>query len=754
MDMLLINTLMGPSTLPSEPAQQPSNPPSNHGDLVHVPASVPSGVHPATSHCSPRGAHLPNSCAPHHPAATTNCFGPHLPPSPPMAQPLHGEHPSFGHPPQRVFEPPAVVNGPSPPLYSSPPSGYYGGMTQYYPPPPPGCGGGTTLHYPPLPPGYGGGTTPYYPPLSSTVHRPSARPPCSQPLPSQRTYLQPANVSDPLPAPYHHSHDPGVNHLPRSQSAPVQPPAMMGYSNHDPGGNYHLHSQSPPVQQAPMMGYTSGDPGGNYHLHSQSPPVQQAPMGYPNHDPGVKYPLCSQSAPVKQPPMMSNIGYHPTTNGFTANSDFQRPGPDPSLWSRPLESRHETSTPPLLVAAGSRRPDNRHRHPSATLEKSESYLFFPALISSDQPSGCIWNEDDSFTFYSAWCLQCSQPGHFFTPRFLQTLLLRLAFGFPVARPSSRRTLQGLECTLWKNGLRWFDLAGIETLVEMVEDSRGIVMVMRGKRGSEMKCIRLRSQVIRKIIESKEQFCHNLKTEESLLDPSQIGQNGYPVITQALDKLTRYDVLLIVRAIAGNQDYVYCRQGKKMLAINRLLYFEAYTGLGEQLLSDIYEDDSHKSDSEKLDILFQFSRCNDDRVIQIAQVLKIIRSHYSPSHSPSSSSNNLVQVTDGKLYPYPLFPNERCMSVVNRWWQYDTQTLSDFRRALDDYSIFSGRNILVSMSTCLPVCLSACLSACLPVCLPVCLSACLSVCLSVCLPVCLSVCLSACLSVWLSVWLSS
>ena len=434
--------------------------------------------------------------------------------------------------------------------------------------------------------------------------------------------------------------------------------------------------------------------------HSSHPATHAPGMNGLPFPPSVAAPPPNVSCPAPIPYPFSSASHNPPMNGLPVHpiSHLQD-----SNWSPPSVSRHashpvsSSPSPPFMP----RLADDHYSSAASTPEKPERYLFFPALISSDQPSGCIWDEEESFTFYTAWSLQCSE-GHFFTARFLQTLLLRLAFGFAVEKPSSQQgTLHGLECTLWKNGVRWLDLAGIETLVEMVEDSRGIVMVMRGKRGSEMKCIRLRSQVIRKIIESKEQFCHNVKTEESLIDPSQIGRRGYPVITCTLDKLTRYDVLLIARAIASNQEYVYCRQGKKLEAINELLYFEAYTRLGEQLLSDLYEDDTHKSDSAKEDILYRFSQCNEDRVHQIQMVLKITNSYYSPSLSPCSSVNDLPKGGGGYRQCFPI-ESSPCMAVVNRWWQQDDQTLGDFGRALDDYSIFSSRNILVSLSVCLSV----------------------------------------------------
>lgn len=122
---------------------------------------------------------------------------------------------------------------------------------------------------------------------------------------------------------------------------------------------------------------------------------------------------------------------------------------------------------------------------------NDKFLFFPGLVNSGQPSGEMWLRDESFVFYSGWCLQSAQSHKFFTPRFLQTLILRLAFGFAVSRPpngglTSSMSLFSRECTIWKNGLRWLNLDGVETFVEMVEDGNALLLLMRAKRGSELR----------------------------------------------------------------------------------------------------------------------------------------------------------------------------------------------------------------------------------------------------------------------------
>ncbi len=207
--------------------------------------------------------------------------------------------------------------------------------------------------------------------------------------------------------------------------------------------------------------------------------------------------------------------------------------------------------PPVAVHMSPRREPNTL--PSGFLPGK--YLFIPGLISADYPSPTVWKGRQDYTLYSGWCLQCTE-NKFFEPRFLQALLLRLTFGFAVSQPTARSATarptslipSKRECTLWKNGIRWLSLDGIEVIVEFVEDRTGILLLMRAKDLSKMKCVKLRSQLIQKILEAKSDYCPTLETSESLIDPKHIEESHqYPVISKPLKSLSRYDITSVAEA---------------------------------------------------------------------------------------------------------------------------------------------------------------------------------------------------------------
>ena len=112
----------------------------------------------------------------------------------------------------------------------------------------------------------------------------------------------------------------------------------------------------------------------------------------------------------------------------------------------------------LLVAEG-----------QSTPTAGERYFFFPGLVHVDTPRDVIESGASKLDYNSGWVLQCSKPEQFFRSRFLQVLLLRLAFLFALA-PTDPSTGDRLalhrKCSVWKNGIYWVNRSGGEAIVEV------------------------------------------------------------------------------------------------------------------------------------------------------------------------------------------------------------------------------------------------------------------------------------------------
>ena len=191
----------------------------------------------------------------------------------------------------------------------------------------------------------------------------------------------------------------------------------------------------------------------------------------------------------------------------------------------------------------------------------ERLLFFPALIrNTERP------QEISGTFQFGWCLQCSNPHQFFLPRFLHVLLLHLAFRY--ALPKSTENQLHRRCTIWTSGIQWKDTHGVLSLVELVDNSQCVLLLMSCQVGSEQNMLRLCKDLLCEILSLHEQLCPSLKLQEFVIDPSQL---HYPI--QKPSTLTLYDIELIASCIIQKEQFVLDTEGDKQMKISDLFPFE-------------------------------------------------------------------------------------------------------------------------------------------------------------------------------------
>ena len=305
----------------------------------------------------------------------------------------------------------------------------------------------------------------------------------------------------------------------------------------------------------------------------------------------------------------------------------------------------------------------------------ERYFFFPALISIQYPTD-IWQPNEKFSYHCGWSLACSVPSHFFTSRFLQVLLLRLAFFFalrldiPQLQPDSP-VLQR-KCSVWKNGIHWLNRDGVETLVEM-HNQRTVTLAMRCLQEREVECLQLCSTVIHQILSAKNEFCPKVSTEEHILHPSHLDQ--YPI---ASFKITKFSIIEISRAIAEEKSCVVNTTGKNVCKLTELLQFEPYVGLQEIFLRKLF---SEGCATEKVTDDFAYSL-----------------GHQLPDNDRSYLFSKLFKITVPTLRFKPTHlkpsPAQEAAHLFQCWRDQGKGTYGYLRKHLSRFSIFGERNPLV------------------------------------------------------------
>ena len=179
---------------------------------------------------------------------------------------------------------------------------------------------------------------------------------------------------------------------------------------------------------------------------------------------------------------------------------------------------------------------------SSMHDDKERFLFFPTLLNVNRPDNI-----DQEVFQFGWCLQCTEHYHFFSSHFLHSLILNLSYKY--ALPDHTSTLN-IQSNFWKNGIHWFNGKGVGTLVELVDESQCVLVLMSCKVGCESEMISLRKDVITEVLKLQEESCPNLKLSDFIIDPQDL---TYPI-----DKPTHrtvYNVKDIIISVIEERHFV-------------------------------------------------------------------------------------------------------------------------------------------------------------------------------------------------------
>ena len=314
--------------------------------------------------------------------------------------------------------------------------------------------------------------------------------------------------------------------------------------------------------------------------------------------------------------------------------------------------------------------------PNALATAKERFYFFPSLVSftapcevgvSSKPDGpaitvpsAVWKSDERFSYRCGWMLQCSKPEQFLTPRFLQVLLLRLAFSFAFAPgvidTSSHLPVLQRECTVWKNGMHWAKESGIKALVEVVDKSATVLL--HCLKGLEVECTRFRSAIIQKILHAIKEFCPTVSTSEYFIHPDDATQ--YPL--KPFPELTLVSCAKIAKAIAESEPAALDTK-KNLVVLETLLHFEPYAVLDDAILQKMFDEHSTAYTQVAKSEHIEHFMCSLTQTIEPPK----------PSASKSLRATVLTLQSQRKV------------------------TYQVLREELDKFSVFSGRNPLVGFS---------------------------------------------------------
>ena len=319
-------------------------------------------------------------------------------------------------------------------------------------------------------------------------------------------------------------------------------------------------------------------------------------------------------------------------------------------------------------------------------QSPEALYFFPALVSEDRPKESCKSIEQAH-YKCGWSLQCIRSNQFLSPRFLHVLLLRLAFSFALAPETAEedRACPVLQrrCNVWKAGIHWQNRDGVEAIVEVVEQNTAVTVVMGCLEGREVECAGLRSQLIQAILATKERFCAAVELGESFIHPAEL--SSYPLKNCKL--FPSFTITELATAIAEDKQVVTRKQGHglQMLGICELLYFEPYTCFNPTLLAEMFKDEN--SSNEVPDIFHLDAGMAAHSKMHILK--KILE------HNPRELQAAIAIATASQTYQND--PMHNCYLLFRTWaLSAPSRTYQALRSALDRFSVFCGRNPLVSV----------------------------------------------------------
>ncbi len=335
--------------------------------------------------------------------------------------------------------------------------------------------------------------------------------------------------------------------------------------------------------------------------------------------------------------------------GFLSYRELALPIRDPEI----LEKIEEQP------ADGERTRDTKAR------DSKEVFLFCPGLISRVRPKAEKLPTDE-YKYHYCWISYCRHE-NFFDLRLFQVLLVRLALTRRQGGMSndSIPSIQRL-CEIWKSGISWLTNDGIFVVIQLEDNSRAIKVQMHADKMS-LEFSKIRSELINKISNAVKELCPTVYTVESCVKPSEV---KYPM--KEYSELPLIDFKVLASSIVCIKEK-FCKSfvqvgstGLTRVSLEKLLKIEVYADLGVNLLQALFNEEKS---GEKI--------CDEFLCALVSRWSEKTLQFVQPAFDCEKQSMD-------EFY-----------NALKTWRDDSSKTYECMRAILNKYSVFSGKNLLVS-----------------------------------------------------------
>ena len=199
----------------------------------------------------------------------------------------------------------------------------------------------------------------------------------------------------------------------------------------------------------------------------------------------------------------------------------------------------------------------------------------------------------------------------------------------------------------------------------------MTLLLRCKKNKELKLVSIRAKVINEILKAKHEFCPTTETVELFVPNPQ-----HPVSTELAVSSSK-----LAHPLCCDEESVLVKSHTP-IDITDLLYFEPYLYINKQCLADLY--------SMSCPLSPQFIECAASSVCAV-DFCKVFDYFCTVLNVPPHKV-----AVDSRSSDY-----HKAERMFHVWCTTTEGTYQCLRNQMDEYSVFSGRNIFVSTrySTC-------------------------------------------------------
>lgn len=214
-------------------------------------------------------------------------------------------------------------------------------------------------------------------------------------------------------------------------------------------------------------------------------------------------------------------------------------------------------------------------------------LFFPCLVTIEDP-GTAWDmHGNQLTCYVGWTLVCSDVRQPFALQFFHILVLRivLTFNYDDAPSSPGKPLPLKKvCSVWKDGVFLMDPRGVKCLVEMSSNRTQLVVRVASRPDATVHMAKVFSLLLQLVLRAKDDHSSLTPTGEFLLHPSDV--KDYPLGPSP----SLFPIKDVAKAIIGVDEVSFSHEGAPVM-VRDLFPFEPYLGLGLVTIGCIFDHPS-------------------------------------------------------------------------------------------------------------------------------------------------------------------